>query len=200
MATVILAIADERLRDACRQHLAGAGHAVIVLERPLEVLTLVQAVHPDLVLVDDGDLGASTAAALDGQAPVLTVGAELQLPLDGDALLAAVDEVASRLGGPRPVRRAGPLTIDRGRRVVAAAGREVSLTPTQMRLFEVLLDSRPGEVSTRNLLRGIWGYEDTAGAEDLVRAHVRNLRNRLAVLGLADCVRSRRGRGYSLVL
>jgi DNA-binding response OmpR family regulator len=67
--------------------------------------------------------------------------------------------------------------------------------------MQALMASKALPLSPRDLIRLVWGYEheDEASASELVRSHIRNLRTRLAEIGLADIVRSRRG-GYWLEL
>ena len=74
------------------------------------------------------------------------------------------------------------------------------LTRTELRLLEVLMQARPREVSVPDALRAVWGFTEGRATAELVRAHVRNLRLKLGQIGLGDAVRSRRGRGYALVL
>ena len=210
MATVLLALGRDPLREACRQFLAEAGHAAVVAERPLAVLTLASNVGCVAACVDDSALGRGALTAIaecERPMPVIGVGlsgagvaTSLRLPLVGDDLVSALDQVTARAGGGARLRHAGGLTLDRGRRTAAAGGREVALTRTQLRILEVLIDHRPREAPTPELLRLVWGYGDGEAETELVRSHVRNLRSRLADLGLADAIRARRGRGYALTL
>jgi hypothetical protein len=49
-------------------------------------------------------------------------------------------------------------------------------------------------------MEALWGAGDWSRHLALLRAHMRNLRLKLAQLGLANAVRSRRGKGYALAL
>ena len=92
------------------------------------------------------------------------------------------------------------MQLDAAHRTAFANGREVALTRTEYRLLAYLLQHRPKEVPLPELLDAVWGFTEGRGASVLVQAHVRNLRLKLARIGLADAVRSRRGRGYAFVL
>ena len=118
----------------------------------------------------------------------------------------AVDELLARvralLRRASPERVANTLTfadieLDREKRRIFRAGREVDLGPTEFRLLEFLLE-RPGRVFSREqLLNGVWGnniYID----ERTVDVHVGRLRKALVGRGEADPIRTVRGSGYAL--
>ena len=205
MATILLAIGDEALRNACSVQLAAADHAPILLQRPLASLSLAASVRWDAVCADDSAFGrAGLAAAGQAQAGARRLGLGLEgasvevtlpLPLIAGSLLAAID-AATREG----VRRAGVLQLDSGRRLAQAGGSEVSLTPTEFQILSVLFEARPRELAPELVMEAVWGTSEGRGGSELVRAHLRNLRAKLARIGLRDAVRSRRGRGYALVV
>ena len=207
MATILLAIGDPELREACRSQLQAAAHAPVQLRRTLSALTLWRKVACDAVCLDDSLFGREALAVLQEpacEAPLIGLGLEAEglaasiaLPLEEMALLRVLDELLAHGELQRP---ADGLEIDARRRVARANGREVELTPTQVRLLELLLLRRGSDVSADKILEAVWGSSEGVGGTDLVRAHVRNLRRRLAEIGLGDAIRSRRGRGYALVV
>jgi two-component system, OmpR family, phosphate regulon response regulator PhoB len=89
------------------------------------------------------------------------------------------------------------IALDRERKRVSRAGRDVELGPTEFRLLEFLLE-RPGRVFSREqLLDGVWGnsvYID----ERTVDVHVGRLRKALIRGREADPIRTVRGSGYAL--
>jgi two-component system phosphate regulon response regulator PhoB len=89
------------------------------------------------------------------------------------------------------------IALDRDRKRVSRAGRDVELGPTEFRLLEFLLE-RPGRVFSREqLLDGVWGnsvYID----ERTVDVHVGRLRKALIRGREADPIRTVRGSGYAL--
>ena len=81
MTTVLLALGDPDLRDACLSHFDSAGIASLVVQRPLAAITLASKVGWDTVLVDATPLGRETLAILpprDSHATVISLG-----PVDG---------------------------------------------------------------------------------------------------------------------
>ncbi len=72
----------------------------------------------------------------------------------------------------------GELQIDRGRRVVSIAGRDVHLTPREYRLLAALAQ-HPGKVLTHDhLLREVWGPSYTS-QHHYLRVYMAQLRHKL---------------------
>jgi hypothetical protein len=206
VATILLAIGDSALRSACIAQLEAAGHAPVLLDRPLAALTLTRRVAWDAACVDGSRLGRATLGLLPATSPSPVVGlgvddralqSSIVLPLEAERLLSTLELVMS---GGEAALQAGALRLDRSRRLALSSGREVALTRTEFRLLEVLFERQPGEVGLLEVLSSVWGYTEGRGTSELVRAHVRNLRAKLAEIGLPDAVRSRRGRGYALAV
>jgi len=72
----------------------------------------------------------------------------------------------------------GDLTIDRASLIVRRDGREISLTPTELRLLLVLSDSPRQVFSREQLLDAVWEH-DYLGDSRLVDACVQRLRAKL---------------------
>ena len=113
-----------------------------------------------------------------------------------------VARIRALLRRSRPERLADVLTIgeielDRVRKRVLRAGRDVELGPTEFRLLEFLME-RPGRVFTREqLLDGVWGSEVYID-ERTVDVHVGRLRKALNRGRDGDPIRTVRGSGYSI--
>ena len=113
-----------------------------------------------------------------------------------------VARIRSLLRRSRPERLADVLTLgeielDRVKKRVSRAGRDVELGPTEFRLLEFLME-RPGRVFTREqLLDGVWGSEVYID-ERTVDVHVGRLRKALNRGRDGDPIRTVRGSGYSI--
>jgi DNA-binding response OmpR family regulator len=206
MATILLAIGSSSLRDACQAQLEAAGHAPVLLDRPLASLDLSQRVVWDVACLDDTDLGRAALRVLTQAtvAPVIGLGLEdgalsmsIALPLVARDLLGAIDKATAPEG---KVWQVGTLKLDPARRLASVEGREITLTRTEFRLLEVLFERQPSDVSLAEVLMAVWGFTEGRSTSELVRTHIRNLRAKLVQIGLVDAVRSRRGRGYALVV
>ena len=93
-----------------------------------------------------------------------------------DARIRAVLRRMARAGSPAETY--GELVIDRGSLVVQRAGREVSLTPTELRLLLVLSGSPRQVFSRQQLLDMVWEH-DYLGDSRLVDACVQRLRAKI---------------------
>jgi two-component system, OmpR family, response regulator MtrA len=93
-----------------------------------------------------------------------------------DARIRAVLRRMARIGAPPETY--GELVIDRGSLTVALHGREVSLTPTELRLLLVLSGS-PRQVFSREQLLGLVWEHDYLGDSRLVDACVQRLRAKI---------------------
>jgi DNA-binding response OmpR family regulator len=198
MATVVLALGDRALRALCEAELSRAGHSTVIISRALAVLQVSQMLAPQLVLIDDTALGRDTLRAAAGLR-LAGVGLDddamkgwLPLPLSGWQVV----DLVERLAGAAP--NYGVLALDPARRVARANGREVDLTRTEFRLLEALYGHRGRELTQDEALEAAWGIGEWSGNLSVLRAHVRNLRLKLAQVGLPNAVRSVRGRGYAL--
>ncbi len=134
-----------------------------------------------------------------GSKPVVGIGLDdarlrrsLTLPLSTQELDAAL---AAALGEREPALRLMP-----ARRLAIANGREVGLTRTEYKLLETLMQRRPNEVSLAEAIEAVWGPVPGSGTPAPLRAHMRNLRAKLTQIGLANALRSHRGRGYVLAI
>ncbi|MBI4274128.1 MAG: phosphate regulon transcriptional regulator PhoB [Rhizobiales bacterium] len=118
----------------------------------------------------------------------------------------SVPELVARVGAllrrAKPERIADVLTLgdielDRQKKRVSRAGRDVDLGPTEYRLLEFFME-RPGRVLSREqLLDGVWGSEVYID-ERTVDVHVGRLRKALNRGRAVDPIRTVRGAGYAL--
>ena len=209
MALILLAIGDRQLRGPARRYFEHRGHGVVIITRPLAALTVGEKVRWEAAFVDDTPLGrgALSVLATPDRGGALLVGLGLQderldvsvaFPLGSQPTPPQLEHlVEARIVPPRP---RGRLRLDPARRLAITASGEALLTRTEYRLLALLFDQSPREVPLDVILQGVWGFTEGKRTSDLVRAHVRNLRRKLEQIGLGDVVRSRRGRGYALVL
>jgi two-component system OmpR family response regulator/two-component system copper resistance phosphate regulon response regulator CusR len=113
-------------------------------------------------------------------------------------LLARLDAVRRRSSDkPSPQVRAGDLCLDLTTRRVTRGAEEVSLTPTEFSLLELLL-RYAGQVVTRKMLCEHLWEADWEGATNVLEVHVKRLRSKLEREGHPSLIQTVRGRGYAL--
>jgi DNA-binding response OmpR family regulator len=126
-------------------------------------------------------------------------------PFDGAVLVARIRAVLRRFGhasggsggGGRPDERGvlafGDVEVDTVGMEVRRSGKQVALTPTEMRLL-LEFSSAPGTVLSRdNLLERVWDY-GWGGDTRVVDVHVQRLRTKIG----QDRIETVRGFGYKL--
>jgi len=217
----VLVVEDERhIADLLRLYLSREGFTVQVETDGPAALAAVRSVRPVAVVLDiglptmDGTEVCRRMRTGGDWTPVLFLTARddevdrlLGLELGADdyvtkpfsprEVVARVKAVLRRAAGS-PEQQQQPLVVgavevDRVRRRVTVAGREVTLTSTEFDLLAMLL-RRPGRVFSREeLLSEVWGYSAKAGTRT-VDVHVAQVR---AKLGEGSPLRTVRGVGYA---
>jgi DNA-binding response OmpR family regulator len=138
---------------------AFTRYDVIVLDRDLP------RVHGDAVcahLVNNPAtariLMLTAASGVEDRVDGLNLGADdyLGKPFAFTELLARVHALARRSPSAPPVVRRGDLAVDRVRRRVHRAGREVVLTRKEFGVLEMLIAADGGLVSAEDLLEHVW--------------------------------------------
>lgn len=203
--THVLVVDDEpQIVEIVRDYLADAGYRVSTARSGDEALRHVRSVTPDLVVLDLGlpgmdGLDVARALRQSSSVPIimLTARAEeadrvagLELgaddyvvkPFSPRELLARIRAVLRRVAvapdaDDRPLV-VGDVAIDRARRRVTIAGKDIELTATEFDLL-ARMGSAPGRVFTRGqLMEEIHGVAVEAG-ERAIDAHVKNIRRKL---------------------
>jgi DNA-binding response OmpR family regulator len=215
----VLVVDDEvGVRRALERGLAAEGMEVVTASDGPTALRVALTGAFDVVLLDIMLPGLSGYRVLqrmraDGvRTPVLMVSAKdgevdqadgLDLGADGYlvkpfsfvVLVAQVRALLRRGGGARRKLTLGELVIDRGLREVSWGGQDVSLSPREYAVLDVLA-SRAGSVVTKDeLLRAVWGDEQAA-TRNAVEVYVGYLRRKLEAVGAGEVVRTIRGHGY----
>jgi len=205
--TILIVDDDEMLRDVVQRKLEGEQfHTVTAAtgQQALAAMTSSDGPSPDLVLLDImlPDLeGTSVCQQIRQKSSVpiimltarneeadrilgLELGADdyVTKPFSPRELVARVKAVLRRVGpaatlNEKRVLEGAGVAMDLDAREVTVNGEPVELTPTQMRLLQVLME-QPGRVfSTDELLDAVWEYRQYD--PHLVETHISNLRNRI---------------------
>lgn len=105
----------------------------------------------------------------------------------------------------RAAPAAGPLSVgpdgmrlDAAKRTVSANGQHVTLTTREFEVFRCLVEGGGGTLSREDVLRQVWGdAEDCPPTPGIVGVYVLYLRRKLGKVGLAQALRTVKGKGYS---
>lgn len=195
--------------NLCKRALLMEGYQVLVAYNGVEALRLVEKERPDLAIIDillpglDGVELCKSIRATPGLSdlPVLfltgkhditdkavafSAGADdyLTKPFDVRELLMRVHALLRRTSPtwaksqPRELV-VGNLRLDCHSFRLSTPEKTVLLTPVEFELLYYMM-SHPGQVfSSERLLREVWGYPPGIGSSDVVRAHIKNIRDKI---------------------
>ena len=122
----------------------------------------------------------------------------LTKPFAFEELLARIQALLRRSEISRPViLKAGDLTLDPQSHRVMRGGRVVSLTTKEYALLEALMRKAGEVVSRARLAEQVWSA-DLIGIDNLIDAHIRNLRKKIERPGKSTLIQTIRGHGFRL--
>ena len=224
MENHILIVEDEpEIAGILNDYLANDGFTTSVLDRGDKVADFVKREKPVMILLDimiprkDG-LTVCKEIRLFSDVPIIMVTARvdeidriLGLELGADDYICkpfSPREVVARVRTilRRMVRRpldqvvsAGSIMLNQAARTASIRGKELSLTPSEFKIFSVLLES-PNQVFSRSqLIEKVQGYSYD-GYDRTIDFHIKNLRKKIATcLPGEKIIHSIYGFGYKLV-
>jgi len=221
----ILVVDDESdAVDLVEFNLKGAGFEVISAANGEEALQKAKGHLPDLVLLDlmlpevdglevckrlRGDPATATIPIIMLTAKAAEIDRVLGLELGADDYITKpfsprelILRVKNSLKRRAPVEvkserfKVGDLVLDIPRHEITFKGEPLDLTATEFRLMTILAQ-RKGRVQSREqLLKDVWGYENTIDTRT-VDTHMRRLRDKLGAA--AEYLDTVRGVGYRLL-
>jgi two-component system KDP operon response regulator KdpE len=226
-ANILVVVSDFELRRQIRNSLDKQGYLVMTAGSANDAIKLTSTAKPNLVLLDLGlpdcdginlisDLRNCTSAflialslrtTLNEEIAALDSGADdyLEMPAKPFCFKKILARVRVKLRTPVPestssIIQFGDICVDLNRRHVTRKGEKVHLTPTEFRLVRTLLFN-PGRVLTsRYLLREVWGAEKSDRFHYL-RTYVVRLRNKLEENPVQPKhILTETGMGYCLVV
>jgi len=222
-ASILIVEDEEPIQILLTYNLQAEGFRVRGTANGEDVAHLVSEERPDLIVLDwmlPGISGIEVCRLLRSRAetrdiPVimltargeenervrgLATGADdyIVKPFSVPELLARIKTILRRVNPDAiaELLKAGDIALDRRTRRVTRATRDITLSPTEFRLLEYLMQS-PGRVYSRSqLLDAVWG-RDIYVDERTVDVHVGRLRKCLKRGREIDPIRTVRGMGYS---
>ena len=220
-SAVLLVHSEQPLREAAREALELAGHAVHEASELNVAWRLMDTARPELIMLPwtalkqirdslarlrEGDITRQSrvivwAAQSDIHDAInsLEFGADdcLSVPFDQAELIARVNACLRRQAAAmRPDQlTAGPLVLDKAVHSLTVNSDLVELAPTEFRLMAFFLENQGRVFSRDELLRRAWSKNIQAGHRT-VDVHVRRLRQLLEPYGCDSLIQTVRGFGY----
>lgn len=205
----ILVVDDDRdVAQTVRLTLRRRDFAVQLAYSGMEALKMLQHYRPDLIILDVNmprlDGFEVCRRLRDGERtseiPIIFLTARIQdedriegfragaddylvKPFNLEELVLRVNAVLRRCQGipvrEKPRLQVGKLELDSQTYTVTTPEKKAILTPTEFDLLYHLMAHAGQIFSSERLLREVWDFPYNAGSTDLVRAHVRNLREKI---------------------
>ena len=200
---------DEDVAETIERTLHRAGHTVAVAHRGADALQMARQRHPDLVVLDimmpgmngidvcrhlraNPDLSPTPILFLTARGEIadkikgFEAGADdyLTKPFDLRELELRVKALLRRTqrdGDERASERieVGPLVLNCNTFEISTPEQTVLLTPVEFELLQFLMANAGKVFSADQLLQQVWGYPPGTGMPDLVRVHIKNIRDKI---------------------
>ena len=208
MAFTILVVDDDvDVAETVARTLQRAGYETIVAYRGLQALEMAREQHPDLVVLDirmPGLNGIEVCRQLRdtpglSRIPVLFLSAKSEVADRLEGFEAGADDYITKPFDLRELElrvkallrrtrqaeasatqiRVGSLVLDTSTFELRTPERSVLLTPVEYDLMLFLMRHAGRVFSAPMLLQEVWGYPLGMGTTDLVRVHVKNIREKI---------------------
>lgn len=218
----IMIIEDEpAVREEMAFLLENEGYKPLAVTEFQNITQQVREGAPDLILLDvglPGRDGLSLCRSLrqEGRIPIIfvtsrdsTVDELKALSLGGDdyitkpynipVLLARIKTVLRRaagMGEPEHLKACG-MKLDLARGTVEACDKRVELSRNELQILAYLMRHAGEIVSRADLIDALWDSQIYID-DNTLSVNMTRLRGRLEELGMARCIKTRRGMGYQL--
>jgi DNA-binding response OmpR family regulator len=228
MATILVIDDDELVSQTLQRALKLYGYHVMVAGSGTEGLQLARRHRPDLFVLDiimPGADGYQVCRQIRGdpllrEIPVLFLTAKgkdedkiegfragaddyLSKPFNMEELQLRLQAILRRVGEgepeeQEPILQVGDVTLDcRNFKVMTPSGSAL-LTNVQFDLLYHLMSNVDQVFTSQQLLQDVWNYPPDTGSPELVRAHVKNLRDKLEPTpGEPTYILTIQGHGYT---
>jgi two-component system, OmpR family, response regulator RpaA len=209
MADILVIDDDEDVSQALETNLTQNGHRVACALDGYQALKLIDRYVPNLILLDIAMPGMNGIEVCERirekpstrNVPVLFLTAQgsIESKIQGfnvggdDYLVKPFDlqelnlRVNALLRRTKPASTTAPELIVGGMKLNSrtfefnVSGRLVLLTPVEFELLYYMMSNAGQVFSSEQLLQHVWKYPPGTGSPELVRAHIRNIRNKIEV-------------------
>lgn len=223
MPSVLLVSNDPPVQQITTQALTREGLEVVAAEGAEAAVHTTYRIKFDILVLDDdalepweadglvewvrsrnGGVGIvylSTQGREQRSAALMTRDRVVSKPFTSQEIRRAVSEALATPGHPHAaVPLKDGLELDLSSRQVRGPRGAITLSPTEFRLVECLLQRRGSIIPVRELLEEVWGLESQEASPSLVRSHMRNLRAKLRGLASRELIQTLPRHGYRMAL
>ncbi len=222
MPTVLIVDDDPKLLKMLQRTLVYEGLNVFTATNGLEALPLVEAHHPDMIILDwmmpkmDGlafirklrdeenetmVLMLTARDAIENRVDGLESGADdyLVKPFAPAELVARVHAMLRRVEAKPENQKVtyADVTLDPSTREARRGDMNMNLTVTEFNLLHLLLRHPRQVLERRQILNDVWGY-DFGGDDNVLEIYIGYLRKKLEANGQSRLIQTVRGVGYVL--
>ncbi len=120
-------------------------------------------------------------------------------PIDMELMIAKVQAMLRRAYDYEPQNgvQIGGMNFDTGASCLLSDGVRIELTKNESRILDILLKKRGRIVSREELMLKLWDSDEFVD-DNTLTVNINRLRKTLTEAGIADCIKTHKGQGYSI--
>lgn len=220
MKKILIVEDDVSIRNELQQLLVNSGYETIVMDNFENQIEFILESKADLILLDinipilNGEMVLKELRKK-SDVPVIMVtsrtsevdevlsmsyGADdfITKPYNPTVLLLRIQNIFKRMEVKTDNVKYNNLNVELSRGIIKSETNQVVLTKNEMIIFALLLNNKGRIVSRDQLMTDLWNNEEYIN-DNALTVNISRLRNKLALLGCADAIETRKGQGYILL-
>ncbi|CDB13007.1 response regulator receiver domain protein [Eubacterium sp. CAG:192] len=220
MKKILIVEDDVSIRNELQKLLVNSGYETIVMDNFENQIEFILESKADLILLDinipilNGEMVLKELRKK-SDVPVIMVtsrtsevdevlsmsyGADdfITKPYNPTVLLLRIQNIFKRMEVKTDNVKYNNLNVELSRGIIKSETKQVVLTKNEMIIFALLLNNKGRIVSRDQLMTDLWNNEEYVN-DNALTVNISRLRNKLASLGCADAIETRKGHGYILL-
>ena len=220
MKKILIVEDDVSIRNELQKLLVNSGYETIVMDNFENQIEFILESKADLILLDinipilNGEMVLKELRKK-SDVPVIMVtsrtsevdevlsmsyGADdfITKPYNPTVLLLRIQNIFKRMEVKTDNVKYNNLNVELSRGIIKSETKQVVLTKNEMIIFALLLNNKGRIVSRDQLMTDLWNNEEYVN-DNALTVNISRLRNKLASLGCADAIETRKVQGYILL-
>lgn len=220
MKKILIVEDDVSIRNELQKLLVNSGYETIVMDNFENQIEFILESKADLILLDinipilNGEMVLKELRKK-SDVPVIMVtsrtsevdevlsmsyGADdfITKPYNPTVLLLRIQNIFKRMEVKTDNVKYNNLNVELSRGIIKSETKQVVLTKNEMIIFALLLNNKGRIVSRDQLMTDLWNNEEYIN-DNALTVNISRLRNKLASLGCADAIETRKEQGYILL-